>query len=725
MLVLGSLWGAGLGVFVWILDDAKTTITALEDFRPKVGSKVYSSDGELLGEFAEEQRQTVALSEIPLHLQKAFLATEDDEFYEHRGVNPLAFVNAAWYAVRTGRSRGGSTITAQLVGTVDTLNVDRSMRTIKRKIRESIVAMQIERQFTKDEILELYLNQIFLGISAYGVEAASQQYFAKSCREVSISEAAMLAGLTRLPNVQEPFGHFENALSRRNIVLKQMLDNGFIEEADYQKALAEDLSVSVVTPAERAQLLAEGKGAWAPNKIQAPYFVEEIRSFIFKEYGMDSVRQEGLEVHTTLDMRLQRAAEKAVLTQLAEFDAEKREALKKAGKEDEFVPVTGGLVCIDNREPYRGYIRAMVGGRDFDKEEYSTATQAIRPPGSSVKPFVWAAAVASGMTPSTTVVDEPISYVDGAGNLWSPKNFDGKYYGAMSLRHALERSINIVSVKLVDQLGPPLIVSLLQRCGITTPFDPGAGRTIALGSQAVRLIDHCTAYSCFPNGGVRHDPLMLVEIVNRDGVVRYRGSDYARSEQVMDPKAAYVTLHMMQGVCTPGPGVTGGRAAVLKRPVGGKTGTSNDSRDVWFCGFTADYTCVTWVGYRDFRSLGSGRDFTGGRLACPIWVEFMLAAEEGLPVRDFEVPEGVEFHNIDRTSGVAGGSYREAYVKGFPPPGAPGTEEALSESLAGTVEPTAPAPPTAPEAAPPAQPAPAPIPAPVASEAASPAATPL
>jgi len=280
--------------------------------------------------------------------------------------------------------------------------------------------------------------------------------------------------------------------------------------------------------------------------------------------------------------------------------------------------------------------------------------------------------------------------MDGAHNLWSPKNFDGKHHGPMPIRRALELSINIVSVKLVEQLGPPLIISLLQRCGISTPFNPAAGLTIGLGTPEVHLIDHCTAYSCFPNGGVRHDPIMIDQILNRDEVVRYRGADYARSEQVMDPKVAYVTLHMMEGVCSGG---TGSRAAVLKRPVGGKTGTSNDAVDVWFCGYTADYTCVVWVGYGgSSRSLGSGAEFTGGRLACPIWVEFMLAVEEGLPVRDFEVPEGIEFFNIDRNTGALGGNYKEAYVKGTGPPGyAPKRTEStktLDSSLPGTIEPS-------------------------------------
>lgn len=669
MLVVGAAWGAALGAFVWIVDDAKSTITALEDFRPKIGSKVYSSDGELLGEFSTDFRQLVRLSEMPLHLQLAFIAREDATFYEHRGVRPQRIIAAIIAQIKGGRG-GGSTITQQVVRNVEDLNVGKEV-TYQRKLREMIVALQVERQFTKDEILELYLNQIFLGISANGVEAASQQYYGKSCREITLSESATLAGLTNSPNERNPIKNLAKATTERNKVLDAMLEYGFISKEVCDRTKAEDLAASVMTPEKRAAMQDEGKKVWRMNRFAAPYFVEEVRQFILDEFQKDQVFGDGLEVYTTVDMRLQRAAEKALLGALDDFDAKRLDQLKRAGKEEEFLPVSGAMVCIDNRDPYKGFVRALVGGRDFEKEKFNTATQARRQAGSSIKPFVWAAAVANGRTASTIIDDSPFVRVGANGKAWTPKNFDGKYGGPTSLRHALEKSVNIVSVKLVEQLGVPVVRSFLQGCGIETNVE---GLTIGLGTPEVTPLEHCAAYSTFPNGGVRYDPVMIREIRDRDGLPRYDYKDYQKTSQALDPAVAYVVLHMMEGVCTPDASLglypTGHRTSVLGRPRAGKTGTTNFSRDTWFCGYTPDYTTVVWIGYRDNRPLGKGPDYTGGRLACPIWTNFMLDAEDGLPVRDFDVPDGVVFFNINRIQGTAGGPYKEAYLKGTSPPAA-------------------------------------------------------
>jgi len=670
MLVMGAMGGAALGVFVWVLDDAESTIQALEDFRPRIGSKIISSDDELLGEFTIEGRQLVPLNEMPLHLQKAFVATEDDKFYEHKGVRIDAIVNAAMDNLLKNRSRGGSTITQQVVRNVENLGVTQE-RSIKRKIREAIVAYQVERDFTKDEILELYLNQIFLGVSANGVESAAQQYFAKSCRDLSLGESAMLAGLTRWPNTNNPFRSFDNAYDRMEIVLAQMLENNFITQEQRDAAMAEDMQASVVTPEERKTMVEKGEeGGWNIRQFKGPYFVEEIRRSLLDKFETDTVFADGLEIETTLDWRLQQAAEKALLTALDEFDKKKLASLTKAGQEAEFTPVSGGLICIDNQAPNQGMVRAMVGGRNFALEKYNTATQARRQPGSSIKPFVWAVAIANGYTPSTIIVDEPFSRKDGAGNTWSPKNFDASFSGPVTLRHSLEKSVNIVSVKLVDIFGMNQVRTYLQACGIRTPIDDMVGLTIGLGTPEVTLLDHCVAYSCFANGGRRYDPIMVKEIRDRDGIIRYNYKEDATNSQALDPKLAYVMTHLMEGVCTPGPGYypTGHRTSVVKHPHGGKTGTTNMSRNTWFCGFSRQYTCIVWIGYRDNRSLGRGADYTGGRLAAPIWTEFMLAAHEGLPELEFEVPPGVEFFNVDRISGVEGGTFKEAFIEGTYPP---------------------------------------------------------
>ena len=662
-LIVGVMWGAGLAFFVWIVEDAKTTIQVLEDFRPKVGSKVYSSDGELLGEFSMEQRQLVRLSEIPLHTQKAFIATEDSTFYSHKGVRPDAILSAAVFTLRTGRTRGGSTITQQVVRNVEPLDVGQE-RTIRRKLREAVIALQVERDFTKDEILELYLNQIFLGISASGVQAASRQYFSKDCWDLTIGESALLAGLTRAPNRNEPFRYPENARLRRDIVLEQMLEHGFITPEEYEAALQESVDDSVVTPEERKQLQAEGKGVWAPNKYKAPYFVEEIRRYIYSKRKKEEVLHEGLVIETTLDMRLQTAAEEALLTGLQEFDDKRLEYLKKKGKEDDFVPVTGALVCIDNRPGYKGCVRALVGGRDFEKEKYNTATQAKRQPGSSVKPFVWAAAIADGMTPSNIIMDAPYERIDPFTKIpWRPKNFTGDFSGPVTLRIALQKSINVVSVRLVERLSMQVVRSLLERCGIRTPIDSMVGLTIALGTPVVTVLDHCVAYSTFANLGIRHNPIMISEIKSRDGLTLYKASP--TSEKALEPDIAYIITYLLEGAATYG---TGARSRYLERPRAGKTGTTNESRDVWFCGFTPHYTCVVWMGYKDNRPLGRGSDYTGGRLACPIWTKFMIEAEKDLPKKDFFVPDGVIFYDVDRETGLAGGVFREAFLEGTAPP---------------------------------------------------------
>lgn len=669
MLVLASVWGGALGLFVWVVDDAKTTIAALDDFRPKIGSKVYSADGELLGEFTLEARQLVSLNEIPLNLQRAFLASEDHLFYDHAGVRPLAIASALKDYLRTSDLRGASTITQQTVRNIDRTEVGKEV-TLQRKIREAVLALQLEREFTKDEILELYLNQIFLGISANGVESAAQQYFGKHCRDLTLGEAAMIAGLTPAPNDFEPFSYPDQARIRRDIVLNRMLKVGFITQEDYDTARAEDLTAQVVTPKERAAMMARGEGLWRPNQFKAPYFVRDVRLFLLKppapfevDATKDDIFEAGLEIRTTVDMRLQRAAEKALYDALDAFDAKKLDALKRQGKENEFYPVSGAIICIDNgyqNPDHAGYVRALVGGRDFSQDKFNRATQALRQPGSSIKPFVWAAAIDKGLTPSSIEVDAPYYRPN-----WAPKNFDGKFSGPITLRRALEKSVNIVAIKLVDRVGMSMVRSYYQRAGITTPIDDSVSTTIALGTPVVYPIDQCAAYATFAMGGTYVRPTMITEVIDRDGFKRFDHTKFPKKDQAFRPNLAYVMTHLMHGVTVYG---TGTRTKPLGRPCAGKTGTSNDSRDVWFCGYTPQYTCVVWVGYDDNRPLGRGNDYTGGRLACPIWTEFMVAAHEGLPVAEFAPPHGVDMIAVSRESGLRGGSFMEAFITGTEPP---------------------------------------------------------
>lgn len=675
-LAVAAMWGGGLGVFVWIVSDADTTIRALEEFQPKIGSAVYASDGEKLGEFAVEARRLVPLNEIPLHVQKAFIATEDDTFYEHKGVRPLAVVNAVLDAFRSGRLRGASTITQQTVRNIETTGVT-TEQTVERKLREMVVAVQLEREYTKDEILEIYLNQIFLGVSAYGVESASWQYFDKSVSELTVGEAAMLAGLTRAPNANNPFRSLENARQRRNIVLHQMHRNGFISGEALETALAERVEDSVLTPEERVARREQATSGWAPNQFHAPYFVEEVRQFVSRppapyevNASQDELFEGGLEIRTTIDMRLQRAAKEIMLKAMEEFDERKRAQYEKAGNPDDYVPVSAALVCLDNRPGMEGRVRAMFGGRDFSQQKFNMATQAQRQPGSSVKPFVWMAALDNGMTASSIVVDEPFEMVDYRGNVWAPKNFSGEFEGPVSLRYALEKSVNIVAIKLVEQLTMPLVRSYLKSAGFRNPISDEVKLTLALGTPVTTVLDQAVCYSTLAKGGIYAPPVMVTEIRDRDGIPRFKVQDYHQTNRVFPEDLAYAITYLMQGVCTPdfkrNHYPSGWRTHELNRPRAGKTGTTNDSRDAWFCGFTPQFTTVVWFGYADNRPLG--RRETGGALCSPVWTEFMKVAHEGLPVEDFPVPAGVEFYNVDRLTGLAGGDWREAFIRGAQPP---------------------------------------------------------
>ena len=653
LLITAAGWGGGLGWFVWQIEDTQTKIEALSDFQPKMGSTFFSSDEVLLGEYSVESRRVLRLDEIPLRLQKAFIATEDDKFYEHRGVRPDAIANALRYILETGRVRGGSTITQQMVRNVEPLPVGQS-RTVQRKLTEAIISLQVERRYTKDEILELYLNQLFLGGSAYGVEAASQQYFGKSCQDVTISEAAMLAGLARSPNKNRPDRQPENARARRQIVLHQMMANGFITKEELDIANDESLVASLQTDEELAASLGDDGSDWRPNEFLAPYFCEATRVYLRREnlVNKTDLLESGLEVHTTIDMELQEKARTIVETHLQKFDDDKLNYLQRAGREEEFVPVSGALVLIDNRPGSQGFVRAMFGGRDFETEKFNTATQAKRQPGSSIKPFVWTTALKQGMSPSSVELDTPITIQVGTGKYWSPRNFGGGYSGATTLRRALERSVNIVAVKLVRRFGLSAVRDTLHQMGIRTPIPDNLGLTIALGSLVVNPLDHCAAYSTFANGGVYYPPVLVSERRNRDGITEFKARP--KGNRVLDEDIAYLMTNVMEGVAVRG---TGARSRPLERPRAGKTGTTNDARDVWFCGFTPQFTCVVWIGYRDYRSLGAGRGFTGGRLACPIWTEVMMEAHRDLPVLEFDVPPAISFYG-------SGTGFREAYLKG-------------------------------------------------------------
>jgi penicillin-binding protein 1A len=501
---------------------------------------------------------------------------------------------------------------------------------------------------------------------------------------LTLGEAALLAGLLRAPNKQQPFRYPENAETRRDIVLGQMFDNDFISQEELDAARAESVADSVITPEERDLYIDTKDNRWTPNKFKAPYFVEDARKFISNPpapYEVSATQEElfegGLQIYTTVDLRLQKAGERILNEALDAFDEEKLKKLTRQGKEAEFIPVSGALICLDNRVDlvggtydYRGYIRAMVGGRDFDTKKFNNATQAKRQPGSGVKPFVWLTALDNGMTPSDYVVDERVRYLDAVGNVYEPSNFKNEFRGPIPMRLGLELSKNIISVKIADRMGTSLIASYMRSAGFKLPINPGL--SMALGASDTRIIDQAEAYSTLANGGIHIPTTMVTQIRDRDGIIRYDAKDFRKIERVFPADVSYQIVHLMQGVCEPNSRPnqpSGWRTERLKRPRAGKTGTSNRNRNAWFNGITPQYTCIVWMGYEDNRPLGTTRlGFTGGHLVSPIWTDFMLEAHQGLPVEDFKVPQGVEFYPIDRVTGLAGGDYMEAYIRGTKPP---------------------------------------------------------
>jgi penicillin-binding protein 1A len=459
--------------------------------------------------------------------------------------------------------------------------------------------------------------------------------------------------LARSPNNNRPDRQPENARARRRIVLRQMLKNGFITQEEFEQADAESLLASLQTQEEKEASLNDEGSEWRPNEFLAPYFCEATRIHLRQEglVNKEALLESGLEIHTTIDLELQEKVQAIMESHLQQFDDDKLAYLQRAGREEEFVPVSGALVLIDNRPGMQGFVRAMFGGRDFEKEKFNTATQAQRQPGSSVKPFVWTTALTKGMRPSSIEMDMPLTIMVGTGKYWTPRNFGGGFSGPTTLRRALERSVNIVSVRLVRRYGLSAVRDTLQQMGIRTPIPDNLGLTIALGSLVVNPLEHCSAYATFANGGVYYPPVLVSERRNRDGITEYKARP--KGTRVLDAQIAYLMTNIMEGVAVRG---TGARSRALERPRAGKTGTTNDARDVWFCGFTPQFTCVVWMGYRDYRSLGAGRGFTGGRLACPIWTEVMIEAHKDLPVLEFEVPQGIAFHG-------SGPGFREAYLK--------------------------------------------------------------
>jgi penicillin-binding protein 1A len=588
------------------------SVAALKDYRPSIATRVYDDHNELIDEFFLEDRKIIRYENIPEMVVQAFVAAEDARFFQHRGFDMQSISRAFLKNLAAGRIvQGGSTITQQVAKSMF-LTPERSYI---RKIREAVLAYKIDRYLTKEEILTLYLNQIYLGHGTYGIEAAAQGYFGKSARQLTLPEASLLAGLPKAPSTYSPFLSMEKARQRQAYVLDRMLEDGYIIQQQRDRVLAMPIHLRSVRPKDKV----------------AAYFIENVRRYIQEKYGSDVLYKEGLEIYTTLDLSMQKHARDAVERGLQELDT--RQGYTSGRSQ-------GALLCMDVKT---GAIRAMVGGRDFSKSEFNRATQSKRQPGSAFKPLIYTAAFDKGMTPAMKLVDEPLVYRDIAGNVWEPKNYDETFRGPTTLRYALAHSRNIITIKLLQEIGIDYAAAYASNLGITSPL--GRNLSLALGTSEVTLQEMVRAFGVLANEGKKTTPFFIKKIVDRTGHVFEESQ--VKVEQVIDPRIAFMATYVMQDVVEVG---TGRGVKSIGRPVAGKTGTTNDVRDAWFIGFTPSLVTGVWVGFDQEQSLG--KQEVGGRAAAPIWLYFMERALQGKPVEVFPVPPGIVFSRIDPTTGL-------------------------------------------------------------------------
>src|SRR5215470_9665599 len=620
-----------------ILPRSLPSVTQLESIEPSVGSRIYDEADELITEFHVERRIFVPLGQMPPALKQAVIATEDARFYSHFGVDPMGIARAIYQNFRRGRIvEGGSTITQQLAKTLF-LTPDRKL---ERKLKEAVLALELERRYSKDRILEIYLNQIYFGHGAFGVEAAARTFFGKSVGELSVGECTLLAGLPKAPSTYSPFEHPEAAKRRRATVLARMVDVGTIN-AQQAKKIGES-ALGLIPPERR--------------RTTGQYYLEYVQQQLEAQYGADLVFKGGMHVYTTLSPLMQVKAERALREGLKALESRRVAAVKDKPAAAPERP-EGALLSI---EPQTGYIKAMVGGYDFHKSEFNRAVQARRQPGSAFKPFVYIAALESGMTAASMVEDSPIEYPMGKnGKPWKPDNYDRKFRGPITYQQALEESINVATVKVQEPVGIRRTIDVARRLGVESPL--GENLSLALGSSDLTLLELTSAYGALGNQGVWMRPMAIRYVL--DAQHKLLEENTPQGKAVLSPEVAYVITHMLEGTIERGTGVA---AKALGRPAAAKTGTTNDYSNAWFIGYTPKLVTGVWVGYDRPRSLG--RDETGSRVAVPIWTSFMTGALAGTPIEDFPLPESVTVVPVDLYA--SGGCLRPvmmAFISGTEP----------------------------------------------------------
>ncbi len=613
--------GVGLGLGSWrnLCADCPS-IALLYDFEPEQTSKVYAIGGELIAEFGAEARTPISVQDLPDHVAQAFVAIEDKRFYRHRGVDPIAVARAA-VGVLTGRSRrsgGGSTITQQLARNMFPRRIGNERR-ITRKFKEMKVALEMERLYTKDQILEAYINQVNYGQGWYGIQTASRNYFGKSASELTIPEAAMLAAIPNLPSVYTPLEHPENAIRRRNLVLDRMTDQRFITAS--QAAEFKQLSV----PTERA---VQSKGV-------APYFVEHVRRELDDRFGSQLYRA-GLRVHTTLSVGMQQAANRAMEAGWARIEGRPgyahdvyevyADSTSLGGSQSPYVQ--GAFVAID---PETGALRALIGGRDFRHSKFNRATQALRQAGSAFKPFVYAAAIASGIPASQVYLDNAIVLPQPDGTEWRPKNFTSDFQGPVTMREGLRRSINMVAIKVGMEVGLETVAQTARRMGIGTEIE--RFESTAIGAAEVIPLEMGAAYGTFATLGVKARPFAVERVESSNGELLWEATP--ETQRVVDASVARIMVSMLQDVVSAGTGANVRRVLSPEVPAAGKTGTTNESSNVWFGGFTPNLVAMVWFGMDRPVQIRPGA--TGGADAAPVWGEFMRDVYYGTTDEDSDV----------------------------------------------------------------------------------------
>jgi penicillin-binding protein 1A len=662
--ILVVTFGTGLMYSAWVLvceGDRCPPIQSLEQYTPKQTSKLYAVDGRFIAELGTERRTLVKLSEIPKVVQDAFVVTEDKRFYEHSGIDWYRVAGALVHNIRRGRyAQGFSTITMQLARNIFPERISRE-KTIVRKIKEAKVAREIEARYSKQKILELYLNQINLGNGAYGVETASQRYFGKSVRDLNIAEAATLAAMPKAPERYNPRRYPDRAIQRRNTIIGLMQENGAISEAD--ASLAKAYPLRLATKVESGET--------------APYFVEWVRQQLDAQFGRQLYEQ-GLNVYTTLDLDMQTAAERGLERQLRAIEGGKFGTYKHPTYEEYIATLStgesgtgvspylqGAFVALD---PRTGGVRALIGGRDFFDSKFNRATQALRQPGSTFKPIVYAAAVQSGKPASYIIDDSPVSVPQANGSMWQPQNYDLKFEGPMTMRRGLYQSRNIIAVRTGMELGTQAVINEARNFGITTPIPPFP--SIYIGSADVIPLELIGAYTAFATLGVRSQPNAILRVENAKHQVIWQPTP-ARTE-VMSPEEAWIMVSMMKDVIQRGTAYGSVWNAGFHVPAGGKTGTTNDGTNVWFVGYTADLVAGVWMGFDHPQSIKSNAQ--GGLLAAPAWTSFMTEVYRRKPAPpDWPMPYDITTREIDPHTGLlwtpscGGMAITEYYIPGTEP----------------------------------------------------------